>query len=58
MVSKGKIVHLSFKVARVAKVSPSCVKKADKMASSSCDLSFAISQESKEIKLTKAHGFI
>lgn len=48
MVSKGKIVHLSFKVAKVAKVSPSCVKRADKMASSSCDLSFAISQASKE----------
>lgn len=40
------------------KVSPSCVKKVDKIASSSCDLSLAISQASKEIKLTKAHGFI
>ena len=42
----------------MAKVSPSWVKNADKIASSSCDLSFAISQASKEIKLTKAHELI
>ena len=35
MGSKEKIVYLSFKVARVAKVSPSCVKKAAKITSSS-----------------------
>ena len=50
--------YLSFKAVRVDNVSPSCVKKAAKIASSSCDLSFAISQASKEIKLTKAHEFI
>ena len=50
--------YLLLKAVRVANVSPSCVKKAAKMESSSWDLSFAISQASKEIKLTKAHGFI
>lgn len=42
----------------MAKVSPSCVKNADKRESSSWDLSLAISQARIDIKLTKAHGFI
>ena len=47
-----------FKAERVARVSPSCVKKAANISISSCDLSLAISQARREIKLTKAHEFI
>ena len=47
-----------LKRAKVAKVSPNWVKKADKKATSSWDLSLAISQANNETKLTKAQGFI
>lgn len=42
-----------FKVAIVAKVSPSCVKNTERIAISSEDLSLEILQARKDTKLTK-----
>lgn len=41
----------------VVKVSPNCVKNADKTAISSSDLSFAIVQANAEMNVTNSHEF-
>lgn len=49
--------HFASNAVIVVKVSPNCVKNADKIAISSSDLSFAIVHANVEMNVTNSHEF-